>query len=642
MDFPLSNEIKVKVKTMDNFTHAFRVPKNLTVVQFKGEIEKRLKIKPENQRLIFKAKVLENYNTLEKCGIQDEHTIHMVAKMVQPSRSDQQDQRETESEADNNENNQPPPPSDQDSQDIEIVNNILRTLGETSLSRRNERRRILQQRTFGFPINSKESLEIINQNLKTCSDLLVSSQDKGPPFNTERRNFSLGQWIDVKDTINQWLEAEVIDKTDDKVYVHYNGWGERWDEWIDMSSDRIAFFRTHTVQNAYGNYMSPCPQNTLDGATENLKRPSNVKENIVKEFESQIKKVMEMLRELHELQTPIEEEEPLEEQNIDIKKEKKYLNNKKKLPTKMDDNLSLKIEEKKSKSEEPKYDETVSMKSLRFKHQKSNIRTSRRVDISPNSLKTHTSNNSHFFNEGDMTEIIEEENYTFSSRFNRQKNQKLLNKIRQRELAQKAQQLAPLFDRLGRAMIDLAPHIAMLGAEVSSISNLGQYRNLSTATMHGSTNVSTNRLGIFDRFNSQNEGNTDGLPVNFQNFGVNTQVNPSMISNPMAQNGFSNTQQEFSNDAKGLTSDRPLLFQVPVMLNPGELLSIENNTGGLMGEGHVDLHINATVRGTPNVERKDSGIQTDNDFPIDNTQFGKKNSEKDKYIIDEIEHDYNF
>ena len=639
MDFPKSNDIKIKVKTMDNFTHAFVVARNLTVIQLKGEIEKRLKIKPGDQRLIFKAKVLEDYNTLEKYGIEESHTIHMVAKILPPKPLTQEDEKANETENENTESNPQNNRSENESQDIEIVNNILRTLGETSLNRRNERRRLLQQRTFGFPINARESLEIINQNLKTCSDLLITSQDKGVPFNNEKRNFKIGQWIDVKDTINQWLEAEVIDTDGDKVFVHYNGWGERWDEWIDMSSDRIAYFRTHTVQNAYGNYMSPCPQNTLDGNTDNLKKPTFVKENIVREFEGQIKRVMEMLRELHELQTPIDEEEFIDKQNIDIKKEKKYLNNKKKNPAKMDDNLSLKIEEKKSKVEEKKYDETVSMKSLRFKHAKSNIRTSRRVDISPNSLKTHTSNNSHFFNEGDMTEIIEEENYTFSSRFNRQKNQKLLNKIRQRDVAQKAQQLAPLFDRLGRAMIDLAPHIAMLGAEVSSISNLGQFRNLSTATMHGSTNMSNNRLGLFDRFNQQNESNTDTLQ---NNFGLNTQINPSMISNPIGQNDFSNTQQDSSNDLKGLTSDRPLLFQVPVMLNPGELLSIENNTGGLMGEGHVDLHINATVRGTPNVDRKDSGVQTDNEYTIDDSQFGKKKSEKDKYIIDEIEHDYNF
>jgi len=24
-----------------------------------------------------------------------------------------------------------------------------------------------------------------------------------------------------------------------KVYVHYNGWGTRWDEWINIDSERI-------------------------------------------------------------------------------------------------------------------------------------------------------------------------------------------------------------------------------------------------------------------------------------------------------------------------------------------------------------------------------------------------------------------
>lgn len=39
------------------------------------------------------------------------------------------------------------------------------------------------------------------------------------------------------------LEAQVTKVIDNKVYVHYNGWGSRWDEWIDMNSPRIAIFR---------------------------------------------------------------------------------------------------------------------------------------------------------------------------------------------------------------------------------------------------------------------------------------------------------------------------------------------------------------------------------------------------------------
>jgi hypothetical protein len=53
----------------------------------------------------------------------------------------------------------------------------------------------------------------------------------------------VGQWVDVKDTIDQWLEAQVIRVRGNQAYVHYNGWGTRWDEWIDFSSPRIAHFK---------------------------------------------------------------------------------------------------------------------------------------------------------------------------------------------------------------------------------------------------------------------------------------------------------------------------------------------------------------------------------------------------------------
>lgn len=39
----------------------------------------------------------------------------------------------------------------------------------------------------------------------------------------------------------------MIDIKDNMVFVHYNGWGRRWDEWIDIDSNRIAIFRTYTV-----------------------------------------------------------------------------------------------------------------------------------------------------------------------------------------------------------------------------------------------------------------------------------------------------------------------------------------------------------------------------------------------------------
>lgn len=123
-------------------------------------------------------------------------------------------------------------------------------------------------------MNSKESLEVIRQNLMTLEGLeedLNKNYEEIKPiseikgFDFRNRKLKIGQWIDVKDTIDQWLEAEVIDVNETQVYVHYNGWGRRWDEWIDMNSPRIATFRTHTVQSPYSMFMSPNPCHPLDG-----------------------------------------------------------------------------------------------------------------------------------------------------------------------------------------------------------------------------------------------------------------------------------------------------------------------------------------------------------------------------------------
>jgi RNA binding activity-knot of a chromodomain len=62
-------------------------------------------------------------------------------------------------------------------------------------------------------------------------------------YNLQSSKYEIGQWVDVKDTIDQWLEAQIINIQNNQAYVHYNGWGNRWDEWIDFSSSRIAPFK---------------------------------------------------------------------------------------------------------------------------------------------------------------------------------------------------------------------------------------------------------------------------------------------------------------------------------------------------------------------------------------------------------------
>ena len=102
-------------------------------------------------------------------------------------------------------------------------------------------------------------------------------------FDLNKRILAKGQWVDVKDTVEQWLDAQVIEVSEDNkmVKIHYNRWSTRWDEWIPTNSPRIMPFRYHTRQSTITNYHSPFPNKKPDmGVTllsfENLNRNSCV------------------------------------------------------------------------------------------------------------------------------------------------------------------------------------------------------------------------------------------------------------------------------------------------------------------------------------------------------------------------------
>ena len=82
--------------------------------------------------------------------------------------------------------------------------------------------------------------------------------------------------------------------------IHYNGWGNRWDEWIDQSSNRLSFFRTYTLQSMQSVLLSPNPTLVYDGNISNdnnSKRPVdlffyfNKISNIINEINKTIEKM---------------------------------------------------------------------------------------------------------------------------------------------------------------------------------------------------------------------------------------------------------------------------------------------------------------------------------------------------------------
>ena len=62
----------------------------------------------------------------------------------------------------------------------------------------------------------------------------------------------IGTLIEAQDVENLWFPAEVIQSNETEVRVHFLGWSERWDEWIEKDSSRLRRHRgwgTPTMPN---------------------------------------------------------------------------------------------------------------------------------------------------------------------------------------------------------------------------------------------------------------------------------------------------------------------------------------------------------------------------------------------------------
>ena len=128
-----------------------------------------------------------------------------------------------------------------------------------------------------------EENEVDKNNLNNNKEKNYEEDFKMNCFDLNKRILAKGQWVDVKDTVDQWLDAQVIEVSDDNkmAKIHYNHWSTRWDEWINTNSPRIMPFRYHTRQSTLTNYHSPFPNKKPDmGVTllsfENLNRNSCV------------------------------------------------------------------------------------------------------------------------------------------------------------------------------------------------------------------------------------------------------------------------------------------------------------------------------------------------------------------------------
>ena len=238
----------IKVRTLKSSQFELSVNDQMPVSKLKLLISDHTKIPVERQRLIYQGKMLKLDSSLSDYKLAQEHVVQLLSSTLEPL-----------------------PPNESSP--------VLDRLPADPTSLFIRRRRQMQRMR---EIEHIERLETIRQNLDTLECMLrsrrvtVTDIDNIEGFDLAQRNFSPGQWVDVMDTVDQWLEAQVVDLHDTSdgpiLYIHYNGWPNRWDEWIDASSPRVQYLRTHTLQSLSSQMQSPYPVIPCDA--EEIQPPS--------------------------------------------------------------------------------------------------------------------------------------------------------------------------------------------------------------------------------------------------------------------------------------------------------------------------------------------------------------------------------
>lgn len=211
----LDDRLHISVLTLDSNCIEVSIHPSRLVSDLKEELYLRTGIPQQRQRLLHQGLQLDDSATIEETGVVD--SVYLVAYV----------QLEHQ------------------------VTDLLTLAVEGPVGLLRRRRRPLEGRT------AFNQIESISQSFTTMESIIKSR------FESNRMTFAPGQWVDVRDTVDQWLEAQVLaiqNTVDGRIaYIHYNGWPSRWDEWIQVDSHRIQPFRTHTLQAIDSVLVSPCP-----------------------------------------------------------------------------------------------------------------------------------------------------------------------------------------------------------------------------------------------------------------------------------------------------------------------------------------------------------------------------------------------
>ena len=192
----------------------------------------------------------------------------------------------------------------------------------------------------------------------------------------------------------------------EKAYIHYNGWGTRWDEWIEMSSPRIAMFRTHTVQASASNYLSPFPNSPPDTSQNiTLSTPTVTAIDNLTRITELSSKTIKLMNQLRILSNRYDKRIKIQRERIEESKKNYY-------------DKEFKEQNKEESDEEEK------------------VYTAKREEA-----KAEIDEDEEEFSKKDLKTIINE------------------NALLYQQIILLSGQLAPIMDRIGRLYTDFSPHL---------------------------------------------------------------------------------------------------------------------------------------------------------------------------------------
>lgn len=261
MEIPEEFGFSVVIKTIDNSIHHVNVDRSTRISVLKQSIREATSIREDRQRLIYRGKVLIDDSSVKDYNIESGHTIHMVARpenyeelqqaarsgssggsSEQPSATASRGSvasllnslpllERTESRHGTDSNSQNSPQFELSLEHIRQNLLTLRTL-VTLIDQPSLRQRVDEESSSMHAKADADSDHNDDGGQQLLDEIERGRSTEGTTSGSTRRvrgrdvQFYVGQWVDVKDTVSQWLEATILDINVDeqKVFVHYNGW----------------------------------------------------------------------------------------------------------------------------------------------------------------------------------------------------------------------------------------------------------------------------------------------------------------------------------------------------------------------------------------------------------------------------------